>query len=509
MDKYVAIIDMGSNSVRLAIYYESADGVAYEIDNIKNTIRLGSFLNEKNEITEQGIQEAIRVLIQYRQLCQARSVSSIIGVATAAVRRATNQAYFLERIHKETGFTFRVLSGEEEAYYGYLAVVNTMNVSNAFSIDIGGASSELVKISERRLVESYSFPFGAVTLSRKFFGREVPTEDELAALEKYLKQEFAAYPWIKEKKYPLIGLGGTARNLGKVHQKMMRYPFASIHYYQMKKYQVDSVFHYLKELTLPQLQSVEGLSKERADIIVAGILIIKVLLECTGSSKFIVSNKGLRDGVYMESRLQNNESILLEDMVEEGIKSLMANYKVNQAHARHVDAICQVMFDRMAREKLHSYGAGEKRMLSAAARLHDIGRAISIGEWQQHTFYLLVHVLLPGLTHKERLLVALLASYKGTKRMQKLVAPYESMVSESDLQMVEQLGLLLLMARALDRTESQQVSAVRLSRSGEMLILQCRGVGERSLEAQTLEEYRKKFKKQFGIPLSIKWDDKV
>ncbi|WP_286887215.1 Ppx/GppA phosphatase family protein [Aneurinibacillus sp. UBA3580] len=509
MDKYSAVIDMGSNSVRLVIYYETAEGTSYEVDNIKNTIRLSTFLNEHNEIIEPGIKEVLRVLTQYRQLCEARKVSSVIGVATAAVRKAINKEELLTRIYETTGFTFRVLSGEEEAYYGYLAVVNTMSVSEGFTIDIGGASSELVKFADRKLVESYSFPFGAVTLAKQFFRNGIPTDAELVSLEKYLKEQFLAHPWIKEKKYSLIGMGGSARNLAKVHQKMMRYPFASLHNYHMKKYHVDTVFHYLKELSPTQMQGVEGLSKERADIIVPGIYIIKVLLECIGSERFIVSNKGLRDGVHMESRLKAKNLTLLDDVVEEGVYALMVNYKVNQVHARHVDNLSCTLFEQLAKEGLHSYGPEEKRLVSVAARLHDIGRMINIGEWNQHTFYLMVNVFLPGLTHKQRLLAALIASYKGSKRMQRLVAPYESMVSEADLQMVEQLGLLLLMARALDRTESQQISDVKLLCSDGVVVLYCWGrVNEQSLEAQTLEEHKKKFRKQFGLPLRLEWKSK-
>lgn len=506
MGKYRAVIDMGSNSVRLVIYYESAEGAFYEVDNIKNTIRLSAFLNEYNEIVEQGIAEVVRVLTQYRQLCEARTVSSVTGVATATVRKARNKDDFLRRIRETTGFSFRVLSGEEEAYYGYLAVVNSMCVTEGFTIDIGGASSELVRISNRRLVESHSFPFGAVTLTRQFFQGEIPTTEELAALEKYITDQFTSHPWLREKELPIVGMGGTVRNLAKVHQRMMRYPFASLHHYEMRKYQVDAVFHYLKDLSPVQMQGVEGLSKERADIVIAGIVIIKALLNHIGSERFIVSNKGLRDGVYMESRLKTQSSVLVEDVIEEGIRTLMIHYKVNVLHARHVECLCRTLFEQLAKEGLHGYGTEEWLLLSIAAHLHDIGRTINLGEWQQHTFYLMVHVLLPGLTHKQRLLAALIASYKGPKRMQQLAAPYESMITEAEQQMAEQLGILLLMARALDRTESQQVSEVMLARTSDVIILHCRGnVDGRSLEGKTLEEHKKKFKKQFGLPLQIKW----
>ncbi|MCI1693833.1 Ppx/GppA phosphatase family protein [Aneurinibacillus aneurinilyticus] len=506
MDKYRAVIDMGSNSVRLVIYYEAAEGASYEVDNIKNTIRLNTFLNERNEIVEQGIAEVIRVLTQYRQLCEARAVSSVTGVATATVRKARNKEEFLRRIREVTGFSFRVLSGEEEAYYGYLAVVNSMCVTEGFTIDIGGASSELVRISDRRLIESHSFPFGAVTLTRQFFQGEIPTMEELVALEKYITAQFTSYTWLRGKELPIVGMGGTVRNLAKIHQKMMRYPFASLHHYEMKKYQVDAVFHHLKDLSPMQMQGVEGLSKERADIVIAGIVIIKALLSYIGSERFIVSNKGLRDGVYMESRLKAKSGALVKDVIEEGIRALMIHYKVNVLHAQHVDYLCCTLFEQLATEGLHRYGTEERLLLSIAARLHDIGRTINLGEWQQHTFYLMVHVLLPGLTHKQRLLAALIASYKGSKRMQQLAASYESMITEGEQQMVEQLGALLLIGRALDRTESQQVSEVMLMRTSDAIMMHCRGnIDGRSLEAKTLEEHKKKFKKQFGFPLQIEW----
>ncbi|WP_052947364.1 exopolyphosphatase [Aneurinibacillus tyrosinisolvens] len=505
MDKYNAVIDMGSNSVRLVIYYEAEDGTMYEVDNMKSTIRLSSFLDSNNNITEEGIERTLHALIQFRQLCDGRRISHVTGVATAAVRKAVNRDILLQRIVETTGFRFRVLSGEEEAYYGYLAVVNTMRVHDCITLDIGGGSTEVVKISGRKLVKSHSFPFGAVTLTDQFFQSEVPTEEEIERLEQFLRTAFASKPWLREKKYSLVGMGGTARNLGKIHQKRTRYPFASVHYYEMRKYEVASVFDSMKNLTPVQMQAVEGLSKERADIIVAGMLIIKVLLEFSRSERFIVSNKGLRDGVYIESRLRKVGKPVIEDVVGYGVRDLMNQYKVNKSHAYHVEELCRDMFEQLRRENLHPHGENEKELLAAAALLHDIGRMISFRDAHQHTFYLLVHVLLPGLTHKQRLLTALLASYKGTKKMQQLVAPYESMVTEADLQMVEQLGLLLLMARALDRTESRQISRISFVRSGDSLILKCCGEDKLPLEMKTIEEHRKKFKKHYGIPLHIQW----
>ncbi|BAU26963.1 Ppx/GppA phosphatase [Aneurinibacillus soli] len=505
MGSYNAVIDMGSNSVRIVMYYEEEDGAFYEIDNMKQTIRLSSYVDAEQCITEQGIREVLAVLRQFRQLCSARAVSRVIGVATATVRRAKNRTEFLTRIYQETGFRFRVLSGEEEAYYGYLAVANTTPVTNAFTIDIGGASTEIVNVKDRKLINSYSFPFGAVTLTREFFRGSIPGKVEMKEMIEYVRAELVRHDWLMNSSHPLVGMGGTARNLSKIHQMMIRYPFPSLHYYPMRKYEVDSVFHLLLDQAPERMQSVQGLSKERADIILAGVLLIKTVMEHIGTTEFVTSNKGLRDGVHLESYLKRVQKPLLEDVVQHGVNVFMNNYKVNRTHARHVRELALSLFEGVKKLELHSYGAPESKLLDVAAQLYDIGRSINLRESHRHTFYLMIHVLLPGLTHRERILAALIASYKGTKRLQELAAPYESLLSEADMQMADTLGVLLTMARALDRTESGQVKAVRVQRIRDEIVLLCEGGSRPELELQAIEEYRKKFRKQFRLPLVIRW----
>jgi exopolyphosphatase / guanosine-5'-triphosphate,3'-diphosphate pyrophosphatase len=505
MDKYYAVIDMGSNSVRLVIYYQVDERVTNEVDNLKSTIRLSNYLDENLNISEKGMAITIRTLQQFRQLCEARNVTEVIGVATAAVRRAKNKDNFLSRIYKETGFTFRLLSGQEEAYYGYLAVVNTMPVKNGITIDIGGGSTEVVEIKGRKPANSYSFPFGAVTLTRQFFHHEVPTQAEIQLLESYLRKQFDSQSWLRSAGVRLIGMGGTARNLGKIHQKMSGYPFPSLHYYEMSKQQVANVFEAISPLSVSRLKTAEGMSEERADIIVAGIVIIKVLLEYTGCNQFIISSKGLRDGVWMEKQMGHQGKHLLDNIVFDHMQSFIGSYRVNEVQARHVSGLAASFFEQAGELGLLKYNEQEKQLLRIAAYLRDIGHTISFRESYRHTFYLLVHVLLPGLTHKERLLVALLASYKGTKKMRQLALPYESLLAEGDFQMIDKLGLLLQMAYALDRTATQQVSSACFLRKANGITLLCRGRGEQPLEKDTIEEYKKKFKKQFDRPLLIEW----
>lgn len=497
MDNYSAVIDIGSNSVRLVIYYEDVHGVIYEVDQLKSVVRLSSYMDSHHFISQDGIHLTLEVLKQFKQLCQARGVGKVLGIATAAVRKAKNQMDFLNKIHQETGFSIRVLSGEEEAYYGYLAVVNFMTIQNGFSVDIGGGSSEVVRIENRDLVQSHSFPFGAVTLTRDFLLSETPSKQEIMNLQGYLSQQFSVHDWFKDENLSLIGIGGTARTLGKIHQKLTGYPLPSLHYYEIPRDEIDMVFQQLIKMNAEKRKSIEGMSRNRADIIIAGIMVIRALMDKIGAKRLIISNKGLRDGV-----IQGKVS---HDVIGYGVQRFMNMYRINEEHSRQVSFLTSQIFDQLKSLAFLSYGNHEKNLLRIASLLHNAGRSINFYESENHTFYLMVHVLLPGLTHRERLVTALIASYTGPKKMRALLAPFESLLTENDIEIVEKLGVVLLIARFLDRSESGAVSNIHLSFNGESLLFTCYGKGRCPLELKLAEETGKKFKKLYGASMELQW----
>lgn len=497
MDNYNAVIDIGSNSVRLVIYYEDEQGIIYEVDQLKSVVRLSSYMDSRYYIKDEGIERTIEVLKGFRQLCEARHVKKVMGIATAATRKAGNRELFLKRIYEETGFYIQVLSGEQEAYSGYLAVVNSMDIKEGYSIDIGGGSSEIVKIQERNLIHSHSFPFGAVTLTQEFFHSDSPSKQDIQSLYDYINHQLSKEEWLTSRKVPLIGIGGTARALGKIHQKLSRYPLPSLHHYRIWKYEIDMVFHQLLQMNVDKRKSMEGMPRDRADIIIAGIMVLQAVMDKIGAEELIISNKGLRDGVIQGERI--------DDVIGYGVKRFMSMYRINEEHARHVAFLTNRLFDELKDLHLYTFGKREKELLSIASLLHDCGRSINFYESERHTFYLMVHVLLSGLTHRERLLAALIASYTGPKKMRNLLAPYESLLTEADVEMVERLGILLSIARTLDRSESGAVSHLRLYHKGQNLQLICYGKGRCPLELKLVEEAGKKFKKIYAIPMEFDW----
>ena len=154
----VAIIDMGSNSIRF-IVIQVADNKSYRLEyQQKEAIRLGRGMSETGRLNPEGVERAMACLHVYKHMMEVLQVTKCIAVATAAARNAADGEAFIARIKQETGIDIEVISGEREAYLGYLGVVNTIDERNYLQFDLGGASIEVSLVRDRKIVESVSSP---------------------------------------------------------------------------------------------------------------------------------------------------------------------------------------------------------------------------------------------------------------------------------------------------------------------------------------------------------------
>lgn len=500
--KKFGVIDLGSNTARLVVYELDEQGLVTEVDNIKRGLRLSNHLQD-GRMDDEGVSKTVHAMRQFKELLDARSISDVIAVATAAVRQAENGAELIQRILHDTGITVRILSGEDEARYGNFAVLCSMNIEEGITIDIGGGSTEVTYFHNRQLQESISFPFGIVTLTRMFFQSELPEQTELSGLRSFLSQSFSRCPWLMNKQCPVIAIGGTARNLAKIHQRSVQYSMDSFHHYPMSAGQVASILEHVSQLSLEERRQVPGISKDRADVIVAGITVFDSLLKHAASEELIISNKGLRDGILFETVWGAKAPATIREVRERSIMQFLNRYQVDKAHACQVKKHVLSLFDQLHAHGLHTYGAGERELLEAASLLHDVGRMINVHESAEHTFYLLSHVLLAGYTHRERLLIAMIASFKSNKLLQSQLAQHADIVQKADKNLVEKLGHLLVLARMLDRSMSQAIQSVRLVEGEGQWVIACEGKQGSLLEYAMLDEPLAKLSKAWKLPLSF------
>ncbi|TKC16443.1 Ppx/GppA family phosphatase [Robertmurraya kyonggiensis] len=290
---------MGSNSIRLAIYQIDNVGNYKEIKKEKVAARLINHIDEQGKLSKEGIQLILKTLKEFKEVINSFEIFKVIGFATAVIRQASNQKEILSEIKRQTDYSFIVLSEYEEAYYGYLGVIDSIDIVDGVTIDIGGGSTEITLFQNRKLVEYHSFPFGAVSLNTKFTLGEQATHAQLAELRTFILSQFQSLPWLGNVKYPIIGIGGTARNLGKIYQKQNN--TNQIH---LQFDDVNNILLNLSSLPVNERAKIKGLSKKRKDIIIPGITTILTLMEVVQTRYFMFSEKSIRDGILKEKIIE-------------------------------------------------------------------------------------------------------------------------------------------------------------------------------------------------------------
>jgi exopolyphosphatase / guanosine-5'-triphosphate,3'-diphosphate pyrophosphatase len=497
----IGIIDIGSNSMRMVVLRFRPDGSFKLIDEVKESVRLGE--NESGQkkgpftLSDNKINYTLETLSFFMDLSKALSVDKIICVATEAVRRAANRTDLIEKAKSELGLDIRILTGKEEAYYDYVGAVNTLNLSDCLIMDIGGSSTELIRVEDSVVAHSISLPFGAISISQMFDLKNTVDEQTKKKMYRYINERFENLSWIYGAG-PLIGIGGSFRNIAKIDRKLKNYPLDIAHNYPMPAEMLFDISEQLNKLSLEERKKVKGLSKERADIIPGALAEITVLLEMTGTPKLLVSGSGLREGIFYDWMLQGKNPV--RDVLSFSLQNVMSNYEINQNHARHVWEIVQQLYSQMM-DKL-SIDAGCEKILKTAALLHDSGINISYYDHHRHSFYKILHSRVNGLSQKELVMAAWVASLHRKDDV-KIEGPYRTILSNEEVITIQKLGVLLQIAECLDRRQNGNVYKVQTGFNGDTVAVKITAKVRPGLEIKDAQNAVPKFRKIFKRSLSF------
>ncbi|WP_288658572.1 Ppx/GppA family phosphatase [uncultured Limosilactobacillus sp.] len=299
----LAIVDLGSNSARMAITEIAPDGRFREIKRVKENTRLSEGMGREKMLQEDAMNRTIAALKRFKQIYESMPHIQVRAITTAAVRQAQNRQEFLNRVQKEVGIRLQVLSGKKEAYYDYLGVIRTMKLNHCLILDVGGASCELVLVQQRRARDLISIPVGAVTLSEQFHLNGYVRSADLFRAQVAMNERLTKIPWLRyATRVPIVLLGGANRTLARMtwsyhhcHRRQR-----SIHGYQLSSRVVFATYRELLNRNLAQRKRMPGLEPERADIIVGGMLPLVSLLQRNSDGRVIFSESGVREGIITE-----------------------------------------------------------------------------------------------------------------------------------------------------------------------------------------------------------------
>ncbi|WP_052723633.1 Ppx/GppA phosphatase family protein [Paenibacillus wulumuqiensis] len=296
----LGVIDIGSNSIRLIIYEAGNDRTSRMVHKAKETVRLGVRRDEYGNMSEQDIWTVIPILHKFKTICKANRASQIRAVATAAVRQSTNMEDIIARWEQETGIAVQVLSGEEEAYYGFLGVTRSLpaHIDEGFIVDIGGGSTEISYFKHEELLHSTSLPCGAVNMTMQNGSRDTWNEPSRERLAEKISCQLQDYPWTANHAgLPLIGLGGGIRALARMERERKHQLKPAGDPFLIEAETIRFYADALAELDLEERIRKFDLAADRADIIVAGTMILSTVFDHMQCSVLLASWRGLSDGL--------------------------------------------------------------------------------------------------------------------------------------------------------------------------------------------------------------------
>lgn len=497
--KRLGIIDLGSNSVRLIIIDVDGRNAHHQIENIKETVRLSSSLDEQGNLSEEAMEYAVETIGLFVRFCQARKVDRILAVATAAVRNAPNGKELVERIQARTGVKIQVLSGEEEAYLGYIGLVNSTPLTNGLIADFGGGSIKLSAFDDRLSKGTMVFEFGVVSLAERFALKDRPTPENLQAMENFLENQFQRVPQLAPSP-PLVGIGGTFRSIARIYRRRRHYLPDITDGIEIPFREVKAIYDYLSQMSLSERLKVPGLEPARADLIVAGSGMAVKLMESLEADKLVVSTASIRDGIFYKYLLPRDP--ILFNVLSHHLDNIIRYHRLDEDHSRRVSNLAVTLYDQLY--SLHGMGSSARRLLLIAGLLHEIGQVISVESLEKHTLYMMLNTPFSGLTQRERVLAAYLAASHDEIYLpdfDEYVA--RGPVQPEDRDIITKLIPILQIVHSLDRCHTGVVSQVHTQLKGDTCEIFVVSKANADLEIKDARRRAPEFRRVYGRELLI------
>jgi len=404
------------------------------------------------------VELALHTAAVFSEFCRATGVDQIQALATSAIRDASNGYELLAEIERTTGLKARVISGEEEARYGWLAIANSTTIEDGFGLDIGGGSIQALRIEGRRLADSDSLRLGAVRVSERFMPDEKASSKQMKALRSHAAAKLEELGWWSGGGR-LVGIGGTIRNLAAAAMKRLDIPDIDVQGFRLTREALEELIGELASRPASKRSQVKGIKYDRADVILGGALVLATALDEGGFDAIEVTEAGLREGAFFERLL--GEDGVFDDVRAESVHNLAHRFGHDDDHDLHVWELSASMYDGLAEAGLHEYGREERELLWAACILHDIGVAVDYDDHHRHSYYLTLNAGLPGFTPRELVLIGLVARYH--RKGEPDASDLGDLAEPGDDHRLRLLCGVIRLAEQLERSRDHAITGVRVS----------------------------------------------
>ena len=490
--RVIAVIDVGSNSVRLLVARELSP-LAFEVmDEERFDARLGQG-QANGDLTGEGMARGLRALRIMAQVASSYGPSCTVAVGTEALRRAPNSDQFVEEARRQTGLGVRLLTAQEEAFASFLGVINSSALRDGHLLDLGGGSLELMEVTSRRMTGAQSVPLGAIYSTERYLRGDPPTSKEVRSLRKAVRQQLIAEGPSGE----LCGVGGAVRNLARMVRIRRKYPLRRIHGLSISRREMRRLATSLVGVDADARRKLPGVSSARADLLPAAAIVVDETMDLLGADSITVAGQGLREGlVWQEIR---GEGSVLPDVRSASISGLALANGVEAMATEPVVSAAARLF--AVTRPIHGLGNEDLDLLLGASRLAGVGMHVDFYNRDRHAEYLVHSGDLHGFSHREIVLLGSLVRCADTGTPD--LSPYKAIVRPDDAHHTAVLCGLLGVARALRRRFPSPVHDVDFVLTSDGLSLTLRATAPVDVELYELERQGKRLESALRVPVTV------
>ena len=505
-----AAIDIGTNSIHLLVARSDVPGRMEVLAQEKEVVRLGEGADDMKRLTDDAMDRGIETLERFRQVAEIWD-ADIVAVATSAVREADNHDVFLTRARDEAGIDVEVISGVEEARLIRVGVVHALPVfdNRCLAIDIGGGSTELIIGERDHIVDARSLKLGAIRLTNRFFTEEPLTKGAVKECRRFVRSfvQPTAHEFTEHGFDIAVGSSGTIETLATMAlARRGDDPGRALNNLGFTAAELAGVVDDLVGAgTAKERSKLPGMDAKRADIIVAGALILEQIVAALAIEEVRVSEFALREGVLLDALARRDGDSLhhLTDLRRASIVHLADAFDPDREHSEHLTALALDLYD--ATVDVHGLPESTRELLEAAGLLHNVGLFISHAAHHKHSYYVIRNSEhLQGFNDHEIELIAQISRYHRKSAPKDKHPEYATLRSE-DRRMVSVLAGILRIAIGLDRSHSLSVERIEVDVEGEHLTIRAVPAlaADLSLEIYSADQRKDLLADSIGLDVDI------
>lgn len=499
----LAAIDIGTNSIRCIVVEASPNGSYRILDDEKETVRLGEGIASSGAISDAARQRAEQAVARMAKLVKGLGVRGVEAVATSAVRSASNGPALVSQLERILGVPIQVISGEQEAALAAQSALRNFDMQGQRYgvLDVGGGSVELTTAQGQLIEEHYSLELGAVVMTERFLRDESVKPGQMEKLRRHVRGELKKLFGGKRPQLPLlVGSGGTITAIAQMVLQYRREELPTMHGVTVLRSEVVHILAMLQRKNLAERKTLPGLTPDRADIIVAGVGVVDSLMEFLGSNSLLINARGIREGVILQALQRHGLAQQPQSYRSwrDAVLEFGRNCQIEEGHALQVSRLSIALFDDLA--KPCGLKKRDRVILEAAAILHDVGAWINYESHHKHSYHLIRHADLFGLTPRERELAAQIARYHRKALPKKKHEPFQKLAAKEQEQ-VSRLGGILRLADGLDRRRCGAVERIECDVQGSVARMSVTGSDDLAVEVFGGSAKKELFEKAFGLQI--------